>query len=72
MCVIITVAMVMLLRGFRLYGITFMMMRVAILDFTVVLDGKFTSFLYIDLDVVSSNVHLLQEVILTYSTLKLQ
>jgi hypothetical protein len=41
-CVVITVAMVMLLRYFGSYGMTFMTVRVA-LDFSTILDGKFFS-----------------------------
>jgi hypothetical protein len=43
MCVVITVAMVMLLRDFRPYGMLFMTMCLYYFRFAVILDGKSTS-----------------------------
>jgi hypothetical protein len=43
-CVVITTAMVMLLRDFGAYGIMFMTMSVYYFRLFVILDGKFASF----------------------------
>jgi hypothetical protein len=42
-CVVITVAMVMLLRYFGPYGIIFVIYVCTTIDYPVILDGQFTS-----------------------------